>query len=296
MIKTFIYIILLLGLVLPAQAQVSPFQKIIDARKDIRADVLDKKQEVREEIKGQIQDARQNVREEIKEKQQGIKEETKQLRRSAIEEFQKKREEAKNFVEQKREEFRKATEEKRAEAKKIIETKRQELKDKLVKIKDEKKKIAVEKINEEIVRVNESRMNHFAEVLNKIEKALANVGSRADKAEANGRDVSSVRSAINEAQAVISESRTAVANQLGKVYTITVSSESALKQDVGKTRQELQTDLKAVNNTIKKAHDAVRKAAVALAQIPKVNELEVSETPSTAAESTTITPAATSSE
>ena len=118
-------------------------------------------------------------------------------------------------------------------------------------------------------------MDHFSAVLEKLEKILDRISSRTDKAEANGRDVTAVRTAIAEATNAIASARTAIQNQAGKVYSSEVSAESALRADTEKIRQSLRDDLTAVQKAVKIAQEAVRKAAVSLAQIPKVDELEV---------------------
>ncbi|MBI5306422.1 hypothetical protein HZB04_02470 [Candidatus Wolfebacteria bacterium] len=253
-------------------------ENINQERKDIRENIKQERQDIRSSIK----ETREGVKQGIKEERQEIKE----ARQNAVSKFQQKREEAKKIMEQKKEEFKNTMEAKKVEAKKVFEEKRAELKNKLLKVKDEKKKVAVEKINNEIAKINENRMNHFSEALNKLEKVLANIGSRADKAESNGRDISAVKTAITGANSAIAESRTAISAQSGKTYVIAVNTEETLRQDVGKTRQELQVDLDKVRDTVEKAKQAVHNAAVILAQIPKVDERQINSTATTTSTTT----------
>ena len=51
--------------------------------------------------------------------------------------------------------------------------------------------------------------------------------------------------------------------------------ETTLRSDVGKTRQALREDFVVVRDKVKAVRAAVRKAAVTLAQIPWVDEVEV---------------------
>ena len=141
-------------------------------------------------------------------------------------------------------------------------------------VKDERKKQLVEKISNQLKELNERMMNHFSNVLEKLEKILAKIGSRADKAVANGVDVSAVRTAITAAEQVIAASREAIKVQLAKVYVPTVSTEDNLRVDVGGARQALHADLVRVRDTVVAAREAVRKVHAILAQIPKVDELE----------------------
>ncbi len=123
-----------------------------------------------------------------------------------------------------------------------------------------------------------------------MDEILKKIASRADKAQAHGRDVSEVKTLIAEAATVIGAARQAILNQSGKTYTIAISATStdagaatstALRIDVGRTRQALHADLVKVREMVFAAREAVRKAAVALAQIPKVDELEVEQATST---------------
>ncbi|MEK7168222.1 MAG: hypothetical protein AAB707_00740 [Patescibacteria group bacterium] len=255
--------------------------KTRDVIKDIRQDARQQIQEARQGIREEIKDSRQNVREEVKDLRQNVREEVKQNRETIKKEFEAKRTEAKNLMESKKEEFKNKVEAKREEVKSKIEAKRGELKEKLGKIKDERKKQVVEKVYNQINELNKRRLDHFSAVLEKLEKVLDRISNRAAKAEANGRDISAVKTAITEAANTIALSRTAIQNQAGKVYAPIISTESALKTDIGKIRQALHSDLAGVQETVKTSREAVRKAATILAQIPKVDELEV-ETSTTA--------------
>lgn len=192
-----------------------------------------------------------------------------------IEQIRQKRDELKNTIDQKRIEFKNQIETKRAELKNTIETKRQELKERLKVVKNERKKEAVERIDNRLDALNERMTNHFSEVLERLEKVLSNIASRADKAAVSGVDVSTIRTAITDAQSAISASRQAIETQAGKTYKIDITTETGLRQDVGKARQGLHDDLVKVRDTVFAGREAVKKAATTLAQIPKINEIEV---------------------
>ena len=156
-----------------------------------------------------------------------------------------------------------------------IEERRAELQTRLQSIRDERKKQAVERIHEAVNALNERMTDHFTNVLDQIDKMLDRVESRTDKAEANGLDVSTVRPEITNAENAIAAARAAVEAQAGKVYEVQITgSETTLRADVGKTRQELHEDLTGVRDLVKAAREAVRNAAVTLAQIPRVNDNE----------------------
>jgi hypothetical protein len=161
-----------------------------------------------------------------------------------------------------------------------IEAKRTELQAKLQGIRDERKKAAVERIQASANKLNERMTDHFTNVLDQIDEMLHRVESRASKAEANSLDISAVTVEIANAQGAITDTREAVEAQAGKVYAVLITgSETTLRSDAGATRQALHADLTAVRDMVKAARDATRKAAVALAQIPRVDEVEATTTP-----------------
>ncbi|MEK7149355.1 MAG: hypothetical protein AAB796_03065, partial [Patescibacteria group bacterium] len=103
---------------------------------------------------------------------------------------------------------------------------------------------------------------------------MEKISVRVEKATEKGLDVSTVRTAITAADAAIAASKTATAAQTTKTYTIVVTDEATLRQNVGVARQALQADLKAVEQTVKNAREAVHSVATTLAKIPRVNEVD----------------------
>jgi uncharacterized protein with ParB-like and HNH nuclease domain len=201
-----------------------------------------------------------------------------------------KREEVKKQIEQIRKDYRERIQEKRLEMKTKIEELKGQLKEELKGKISEKNQKIVEKIYERINALNERMTNHYLDVLDHLEKVLKRIESRTQKAKLNGRDVSSVETAIEKASQAINNAREEVKIQAEKVYQPPqITTEANLKLDVGKLRKQLHDDLKTVEKLVRDARDAVRQAAVALAQIPKVDELEVSTTTGTTTETTTQT-------
>ena len=232
-------------------------------------------------FKESVNEARQEFRQEIEEKRTRVLEERQVLRnewRERVGEIKNlsagERDEAlkiiieerKNEFRERAEEWKRSFEEKRALWKANVETKRAELKEELQKIKDERKKQVVEKIDEQIAALNERMFNHFSKVLDQMETVLTNISTRADRAETRGVDTTGTRGAIEDAYAAIEVSRAAIEAQFDKVYTIEIGSEETLKADVGEVRRMLHEDLESIRNTVKEAHDAIRSAAVMLAQ------------------------------
>ena len=214
--------------------------------------------------KGQLQQNIKNAKTNLKTETEDTKERLKKAAETMKEDLKKRKEE-----------FNEIVKTKKAELEVEIKVKREELKVRLEKIKDERKKETVEKIDQRIDALNEKMMQHFSNVLDKLEEMLVRISERADKASVErGLDISAVRSAVDKANTVIASARLAIEIQTGKTYTITITTESALKTDVGKTRQAFGADLEKVKDAVKAAHSAVKDAAVALARLvvkPKVS-------------------------
>jgi hypothetical protein len=187
---------------------------------------------------------------------------------------------------------------KREELKTKIETQKQQLQEKLKQIKDQVKQNIVIRINDRLTALNNLMVDHFLAVLSRLDTILNNIGSRADKAESAGLDVSAVRTAISDAQKAISASRDAVKAQAAKTYPITIATTNAsttennLKIYVGKARQALHADLVAVRATVFAAREAVHKAATALAQIQGIDDIKTGEENPSASSSPSATPSA----
>ena len=230
-------------------------ESVNEARQEFRQEIEKKRTEILEE--------RQTLRNEWRERVGEIKNLSAGERDEALKIII---EERKNEFRERAEEWKRSFEEKRAEWKANIETKRAELKEELQKIKDERKKQVVEKIDEQIAALNERMLNHFSKVLDQMETVLTNISTRADRAEARGVDTTGTRGAIEDTYAAIEVSRAAIEAQFDKVYTIEIGSEETLKVDVGEVRRMLHDDLESIRNTVKEAHDAIRSAAVMLAQ------------------------------
>lgn len=162
-----------------------------------------------------------------------------------------------------REEFQVRKEERMAS----IAARKQEVKTRIATIRDEKKRAALERIEEKLNKINERRTNHFLKVLERLAEILAKIQFRADRAETNGKNVSSVNTAIATAEAAIDTAETAVNAQADKVYELTVDDETTARNDAGAAIKKLQEDLRATREFIHKARTAVFDALKALTRV-----------------------------
>ena len=153
------------------------------------------------------------------------------------------------------------------EMKNQIDVKKAELTTKLAKIKDTSKKATVEKINDQLVKLNLDTTDKFSKALNQLEDVLNKISERAKKDSDKGLDITEVSNAITNASAIIKTSRDAIQIQAAKIYTVKITTEANLKTDVGSVRQTLQTDLAAVKKTVTAARDVVHNSALSLGQL-----------------------------
>ncbi len=289
-----------LAIAVPAFAQETtsvppPIKPVVRLEaENVRQDVQDARKQMKEEMK----DVQKSAREELKNTKQEIKTDVKELRDAARAEMESvkatgdraqieaKRMEIRAAQEQRMAEFKQKLEDSKKELKERVDAKKQELKDRLASIKDEKKKATVEKIDGRLDELNAKYTEHYSEVLTKLGAVVEKINVRIERAAARGLDVSAVRTALISADAAIAASKTAIESQTAKTYPITVTDEATLRENVGAARQALRTDLKAVEQTVKDAREAVHNVATTLASIQGVDEVD---TQSTAAPATTET-------
>ena len=213
------------------------------------------------DIKERVKDLRQSI--------QDIKTRAKTERAD----IKAKRDELNTRIKNEREAAKKQLEAAREEAKKAAETRRAELKDKISKLRDEKKKQIATRLDEQMARINTQRTNHFNNVLDHLLKVLGKIELRADKAQAAGKDVSAVKTAIANAKTAIETARTAVEAQAKKTYIATFTSGDKLGAAFKAVKEQLKTDLLGLRDgAMKSAREAVKNAFQALKDVPRVDD------------------------
>ena len=117
---------------------------------------------------------------------------------------------------------------------------------------------------------------------------LTTIELRADKATANNIDTTAVRALITSVETNIVVARAVIAEQVSKIYTINIDSESTAKTSVENARNLLKTDIEAMNSKIKIAYEALKKTAEALRNIHQINDMTVPESTTTNSETDSI--------
>lgn len=141
-----------------------------------------------------------------------------------------------------------------------IASKEAEFKKKIAKFKDKKKAERIEKINTNLNQINERRTIQMQKTLERISAVLERLKEITNNAEDSGKDVSDVNSAISETETKWKEAEAALKLQMEKDYSVTVNSESTVKEDASVSRDALKTDLKSVHTLIIDTKQSLAKA------------------------------------
>ncbi|MEK7463282.1 MAG: hypothetical protein AAB621_02900 [Patescibacteria group bacterium] len=248
----------------------------------IKEELKAKREQEQERIKAEKEALKEGVKAEREQKKEAVKsardeskqkaEQEKEAVKASREEFKQKAEQAREEMKASREEFKNKIEVQREELKTKREEQKVELKTKLEKIKDERKKATVEKLDKRFNEINVKMTAQWSDALLRLEDLLVKISLRADKAAANGADVSAVGPALEKAKIAIVAARTAISAQASKAYPIDIVSETELKSAVAQTREKLNQDLKAVREVMQLAHQATVDALTSLKGVPKVDE------------------------
>ena len=140
-------------------------------------------------------------------------------------------------------------------AKESVMAKRDEFKKKLEIVKDERKKLILERIDEKISEINTKHTDKFAEAILRLQNFL-------DELSAGVTDTP-ILNDIKIAQGAIDAAQASVEAQAAKSYSITITSETTLRQNAGTTISLLRKDLKTVHKLIMDAKQAVIKVKTA---------------------------------
>lgn len=196
-----------------------------------------------------------------------------------LEDIQKKADEAKQNLEKIRDE---------AQAK--MKQAKEKLEEKMNEIRDKQKQKMAQQIEKQFDHLNQVWTDHFTKVLNRFDAILEKIKTRADKAAANGQDVSGVDTLIKTAETTISNARTAVEAQAKKTYTVDLTVVNSgvattttptgqdqliknLRAQFKTLRDQLMKDLFGLRDGVMKdSRNAVQDALQALSKVPKVDE------------------------
>ncbi len=180
-----------------------------------------------------------------------------------------------------RAQFRKDIESTRESAKRQWEQKRESMKEALRDVKDERKRATISRIGQSLNGINAHVLARYAENLEQLDRVLANINIRTNRAEVRGFALAPVRTALALASTSIATARTAVIAQSGKAYIAVISSSTTARADLTAIRDSLKNDLRAVEALVKAARTAVHAAAITLASVQGIGERDEARATST---------------
>lgn len=136
------------------------------------------------------------------------------------------------------------------------------LKAKLQLFKDKIKAQRVQRISDNLNKINKLRTDQMTKHLEVLSTILTKLQTRVNDATASG-SLSQVNQLISTAQGAIDTAKAGVDAQSQKDYTITVSSESTVKTDAMTQKDALQQDLNSTHDLVVAARKAVYDAIIA---------------------------------
>lgn len=147
-----------------------------------------------------------------------------------------------------------------AERKAKMASRSAQLKAALTAFKDQRKAAIAEKVNTNLNSINEKRTAEMNKHLDKMTELLNKLSDRVAAKKAAGKDTTQAEASIASASASIAAASSAVDAQAAKDYTISVSTESAVRTDAKTARDKLHTDLEAVRKLVIAAKQAISNA------------------------------------
>lgn len=147
-----------------------------------------------------------------------------------------------------------------ANMKERVASKEAALKARLETFRDKKKAQVAERVNTNLNRINQNQVEQMQRHLNTMTSILDKLEARVNQSTPDIKDPALAKQAIADARAAISSASQALAAQTEKDYTITVTSESKIREDAKSMRDQLHTDLKALREQVRNAKKAVSNA------------------------------------
>jgi len=161
--------------------------------------------------------------------------------------------------------------ENKEEVKRLREENRLQLKQRILEFKDQKKAQIVERVSTQMDSLNANKAEKYLATLKRLSYILDSIESRLETVDV-AVDISSVNESIANARALIKSSTDQVNLQSNKIYSLNITSEDAVKNQVSLVVKGVQSDLTDVRNSVTYARDAVRKAFEDLKNLKMPND------------------------
>ena len=154
----------------------------------------------------------------------------------------------------------------------------EEFRQKLALIKDGRKKKIVENLSTKIPAMNKHATNRMTEVLTRLQKRLDMLLEKITKAKSEGKDTTSAESAYSKANTDLTAAIAAVSAQSAKTYSITLTTEDALRLAIGPVIKQLRANLKLTHSSVVTALKSIKSAEKEVRKLlPEMENKEASQ-------------------
>jgi hypothetical protein len=154
----------------------------------------------------------------------------------------------------------------RAEFIKSSATRSALLKNKLLGFRNKEKATMVEKINSNLMMIDQKITDSMVMRLSVMTNILSKLQDRYNESTMSGKLNTSYQTSIDQAKTSIENAQLLVKTQAAKDYTIQVSSESAVQKDAEKSRNALHNDLKTTQEAVNSAKNSLVQAIQTIVQ------------------------------
>lgn len=195
--------------------------------------------------------------------------------------------EATNVISETKNTLRERVQQSRNESLRNVDAKRTELQQKLAGIRDNQKTAIVQRLDSRFVNANNLATDRWTSALEVMSSMLERASSQAADLKDSGVNTFALDSALTRAQTALTTAETAVATQAQKTYVLNVTTEEALKMNVGSTVSQFRLDLSNTYNSVVAAKQALKQVMASLAAVansadnvqasPATNSAEVAE-------------------
>lgn len=170
-----------------------------------------------------------------------------------------------NLLIEKEATLRENVQQKRMDALSTGQARREQFKEKLSVIRDAQKLAVVQRLDNNFVAINNASTDRWISALEQLSSMVDRASSEAADLEASGVNTAVLDQAIVRAQTAITTAQTAVINQAGKSYIMTITTEAALRTNVGSTVTQFRNDLRNTYSIVANAKQSVVQVVRALA-------------------------------
>lgn len=141
-----------------------------------------------------------------------------------------------------------------------IATKEAALKIRLEAFKDKRKAEIAQRINTNLNKINKNQTDQMLKHLEKMSELLDKLEARVNSASSDVKDLALAKTAIADSRTKIAAATVIVTTQSEKDYTLTITTESKVKADAQKMRDQLRADLQTTRQQVIDAKQSVSNA------------------------------------